>query len=250
MKSSMTNYLAIIALPLALAFAAIYLLLPRPRPVGRKLATSGAAAALLAGGWWLIRPGAANPETVLFYVFAGLAVFSGGMLITQRNPVHAALSFALMVLSTCGLFLLQGAPFLTAATIIVYAGAIVVTFLFVIMLAQQAGLSDADARSREPLLSVLAGIVLLGALLYSLETSFSAGWPENELSESLRRKNVAGSPGIDEFGRMELPAQNVAAVGRTLFTDYLIPVELGGTLLLVATVGAIVIAGRRRGGLR
>ena len=69
------------------------------------------------------------------------------MLITQQNPARAALSFALVVLSTCGLFLLLAAPFLMAATIIVYAGAIVVTFLFVIMLAPADGLSDADARS-------------------------------------------------------------------------------------------------------
>ena len=59
------------------------------------------------------------------------------MLVTQQNPARAALSFALVVLSTCGLFLLLAAPFLMAATIVIYAGAIVVTFLFVIMLAQQ-----------------------------------------------------------------------------------------------------------------
>ena len=87
------------------------------------------------------------------------------MMITQKNPVHAALSFALVVLSTCGLFLLQAAPFLMAATIIVYAGAIVVTFLFVIMLAQQEGPSDADQRTREPFLASLAGGVLLAALV-------------------------------------------------------------------------------------
>src|SRR5262249_3428750 len=81
-------------------------------------------------------------------------------------------SFALVVLSTCGLFLLQAAPFLMAATIIVYAGAIIVTFLFVIMLAHQSGLSDADVRSREPLLACLAGFVLLGAVLYVLDTAY------------------------------------------------------------------------------
>ena len=79
-----------------------------------------------------------------------------------------------MVLSTCGLFLLQAAPFLMAATTIVYAGAIVVTFLFVIMLAQQGGLSDADQRSREPLLASIAGFVLLGALLYILGKTYQS----------------------------------------------------------------------------
>ena len=71
-------------------------------------------------------------------------------MITSRNPVYAALWFALATLSTCGLFLLQSAPFLAAATIIVYAGAIIVTFLFVIMLAQQAGATVYDQRSRQP----------------------------------------------------------------------------------------------------
>src|SRR5262249_30564145 len=103
---------------------------------------------------------------------SGLAILFGGLLITQRNPVHAALSFAVVVLSTCGLFLLQAAPFLMAATIIVYAGAIVVTFLFVIMLAQQSGISDADHRAREPFLSTLGSFVLLGALLYLLNQTY------------------------------------------------------------------------------
>src|SRR5208282_3321133 len=117
-------------------------------------------------------------ESVLFYAFAGIAVTAGVMLITQSNPVHAALSFALVVLSTCGLFLLLAAPFLMAATIIVYAGAIVVTFLFVIMLAQQEGVSDADQRSREPFLATVAGFVLLGSLLCIMHKTYSG--PDRE----------------------------------------------------------------------
>src|SRR5208282_5705768 len=112
-------------------------------------------------------------ESVLFYAFAGIAVTAGVMMITQKNPVHAALSFALVVLSSCGLFLLQAAPFLMAATIIIYAGAIVVTFLFVIMLAQQAGQSNADQRSREPFLATVAGFVLLAAILALLQKSYN-----------------------------------------------------------------------------
>src|SRR6202007_2809329 len=108
-------------------------------------------------GWLLIRSGGLHADTVLFYAFSAVALVGGALLVTQRNPVHAALSFALVVLSTCGLFLLQAAPFLMAATIIVYAGAIIVTFLFVIMLAQQEGRSDADQRTREPFLASLAG---------------------------------------------------------------------------------------------
>jgi NADH:ubiquinone oxidoreductase subunit 6 (subunit J) len=272
------------------------------------------------------------------------------------------LSFALVVLSTCGLFLLQAAPFLMAATIIIYAGAIVVTFLFVIMLAQQVGTSDADQRSREPFLSSLAGFVLLGAMLCMLHLTYSTerfdallarakvatesptleemrntlgsgndffdalhreaqhahiapdktkafedslsaleenwnppSWDADKMRSALRKlyeegvaiRNSYGNlqppressflpPGIDNkkqplelstYGRLHsdqpstqplrdargrsvLPAENVAYLGRTLFSDYLLAVELGGTLLLVATVGAIAIAGRRPEGLR
>src|SRR5439155_438322 len=79
-----------------------------------------------------VRVGKLSLETFLFYLFAAIAIVAGGLLVTQQNPARAALSFAIVVLATCGLFLLQAAPFLMAATIIVYAGAIIVTFLFVI----------------------------------------------------------------------------------------------------------------------
>ena len=87
--------------------------------------------------------------TVMFWVFAIGALMSGVLMITARNPVYAALWFALATLSTCGLFLSADAPFLAAATIIVYAGAVIVTFLFVIMLAQQSGAAGYDQRSRQ-----------------------------------------------------------------------------------------------------
>jgi NADH-quinone oxidoreductase subunit J len=273
-----------------------------------------------------------------------LAVVAGALLVTQENPARAALSFALVVLSTCGLFLLLAAPFLMAATIIVYAGAIIVTFLFVIMLAQQHGHSDADARSREPALATVTGCLLLGVLLYvirlghdgskfdallaevalakseesgkgvrdrieaggkdrslfkqgedllgqlgfsTLEQNASqldleewqpvaAGDPdridvakvrdmlsrlEATLLAGKDRLGVAPRPGQrgtdpaevrrDEKTRVpHLPAENAAHLGKSLFTDFLLPVELGGMLLLVATVGAIAIAQRREPGER
>ncbi len=319
----------------------IYLLMPQP---GRRRLAWGAlvgAVALVAGGVVLVRTEMALAETILFYAFAGIAVVGGVMLITQINPVHAALSFALVVLSTCGLFLLQGAPFLMASTIIVYAGAIVVTFLFVIMLAQQEGQSGADQRSREPFVSTLTGFVLLGALLVVLQRNYdrtdldraldrlaqaaaadslaeihalignldeferdlrdkvpkprfqksddplinaqAAFWDavddarrdmkrRAELKEDLARAHEAGvkirslqgslvpSAALPLSGNSGtpanavakgekapgLPAANVAGLGRSLFTDYLLPVELAGVLLLVATIGAIVIAHRHK----
>jgi NADH:ubiquinone oxidoreductase subunit 6 (subunit J) len=379
-----------VAVPAALGLAAVYVLLPRP---GRRPVLVGAVLgvlALVATGVLLVA--AAPPvELILFYIFSAIAIIAGVLLITQRNPARAALSFALVVLSTCGLFLLLAAPFLMAATIIIYAGAIIVTFLFVLMLAKQEGRSDADYRSREPLLASLAGFLLLGTLLYVLWQTYRspnlpeldsrleatkahvnelvalggrdaqqpsadeaakhldglksfladfqqwvdhhtvhAGEPpgENKLPlpgnggplgaaledaavevrnqehnlqaqrpvqwQDLQKSMVAvraagisvrnsfgvlpppealplpndgqpqenaqvplspfsGPPANvplqdlrrDDQGRPELPAENVTYLGRSLFTDFLLPIELGGTLLLVATIGAIAIASRR-----
>ncbi len=380
----------VVLLPLLAGAAAIYFLLPRPQ--GRQLfygAVLGILALALAGVL-IVNVGGASVETVLFYIFSGLAVVSGTLLITQQNPARAALSFTLVILSVCGLFLLLAAPFLMVATIIIYAGAIVVTFLFILMLAQQTGPSDADARSREPLLASLTGFILLGALLYVLQLGFLPktqtvdprridpflsriraaetmetpreitdallGNPEelNETLEKMRaerdwsrsvdqnriaasllaeelkndhsflfrlkksleilgRKDLAdltendrvtrydwpedapdrtpekmrevlknyeglvqtarqdiglvspgwdraksqsglsGPPSVlaaqvrrDDSGRPQAPADNSAHLGKSLFTDYLLPVELGGFLLLVATVGAIAIAQRHQ----
>ncbi|OAI47453.1 hypothetical protein AYO44_09475 [Planctomycetaceae bacterium SCGC AG-212-F19] len=331
-----------------LGAVAVYLLLPRPRPYPPWIGGALAAVALVVTGVWLTHTGV-SIESVLFYIFAGVAVAAGGMLVTQANPARAALSFALVVLSTCGLFLLQAAPFLAAATVIIYAGAIIVTFLFVLMLAQQEGPSDADGRSREPLLSCLAGFVLLAALLYVLYQTYwnphtldvlaridsivneaveaptpgaarpidqpdgpgrlfedvlttarkaphepalarfekaindlESTWfdvkfqPDAERADFLAtavakiRQEVAharatlgdlqpdpkaplstfsgpgpGSVTHDTHGNAPLPAANTAHLGQSLFTDYLLAVELGGTLLLVATIGAIAIASRR-----
>jgi len=303
----------------ALGFAGVYLLLPRPQkrtPVWGGLL---AALALLAGAQWLTQYDGVWQERFLFYAFSLLAVLGGISMLAQSNPVRAALSFALVVLSTCGLFLLLAAPFLMAATVIIYAGAIVVTFLFVIMLAQQAGLTNADARTREPFLASVAGFVLMGCLWITLDRTYDAEPLVRQLEQASRAESfddivtLWGEPGKEPHtkvlpvvepmrerfpeelvlnleaawarrdlgevkkqaarlhgyaretahrrGRLTLPgqdgkppprlqAQNVAALGRTLFTDYLVPVEMAGVLLLVATIGAIVIAGRRGEGLR
>ena len=325
------NWLLI--LPPALGFVAIYLLLPKARRLTPIWGGALAVTAFILGAWVLFRTDTVVIESLLFFAFAGLAVGAGGMMITQRNPVHAALSFALVVLSTCGLFLLQAAPFLMAATIIIYAGAIVVTFLFVIMLAQQEGASGADSRSREPFLASLAGCVLLASLLCILHRTYDTRdldgiarelkrlgeatdeadvkrilgdpaaksddstllarlrrdhadpdvgnlerhWrlmrvdprknlePLKEKANAIRAKidakrqqqgslallNVPGkTKTLGHPGPDKLPANNVAAIGRTLFTDYLIPVELAATLLLVATIGAIAVGGRKSEELR
>lgn len=347
-----------ILIPIVLGFGAVFLLLPRVRAYPPLWGAVLGGFTLLFAGWAVIWTEPTWEESLLFYAFSAIALIAGTLLVTQRNPVRAALSFALVVLSTCGLFLLQAAPFLMAATVIIYAGAIIVTFLFVLMLAQQAGISDADQRSREPLLSTMAGFVLLGGLLCvlqktykpdvvrSLEEKFERAQrasraksvdgmrailgqdpayfrefrdaikmlhgarrdgqtlvnrsavmgaiddaeqgyeaPQVPLEDKAKRfRDIAalreqtlylvGSlqpPGRnlplsafsgarpnlppqdlprDQEGRPAMPAANVAGLGQALFTDYLLAVELAGTLLLVAVIGAIAIAGHRAEGLR
>src|SRR5262249_19368162 len=95
-----------IVLTAGLGFVAVYLLLPRVRPYPRWAGAAAGAGAVLAVGVLVVRTQFASAEVLLFFVFALVAVVSGGMLVLQRNPVHAALSFALVVLATCGLFLL------------------------------------------------------------------------------------------------------------------------------------------------
>src|ERR1700722_1163027 len=119
-------------LPLVLGAIALYLLLPKPRKRPVVFGASLGVLAVVLGGILLFRYGLAPlPERVLFWCFSMLAILGGGAMLTQRNPARAAISFTLVVMNVCGLFLLQGAPFLMAATIIIYAGAIIVTFLFV-----------------------------------------------------------------------------------------------------------------------
>jgi NADH:ubiquinone oxidoreductase subunit 6 (subunit J) len=336
-----------------LATAAAYWLLPRPR--GRSIAL-GTFTAIAAGvvlvAWLVGQFGEPAPDTVgqvLFWVFATGAVGFAAVFVVQRNPARGAIAFAFVVVSVCGLFVTLAAPFLAAATIIIYGGAIIVTFLFVLMLSQVRGPSDENDRSREPLLGSLAGFAFLGLVLFALQQSaaIASALParpvtyderaallaaaedlrhvatvatRDELTELIRtaRERIAeavGSPDInaeqppipdrlaylsdprsqktarqaekvremarkafdqvengllakpaltaeemqmlvrpltplrDEVlllaGQGELPARNVANIGYVLFADHLLAVELAGVLLLVATIGAVAIAGRK-----
>ena len=114
---------------------------------------------------------------MLFWLFAAGALGFGTVLVTQQNPARGAIAFAFVVLSTCGLFLLLAAPFLMAATIIIYAGAIIVTFLFVLMLSHADGPSDENDRSREPLLGSFAGFAFAGLVLFTLYQTSQATRP-------------------------------------------------------------------------
>jgi NADH-quinone oxidoreductase subunit J len=228
---------------LVLIAAAVWWLMPgaraRSKVPGLLLAILGTAAL----AWRLESPPGDTAEVVLFFAFAAGAVLSGILMITHRRPVYSALWFAMATLCTCGLFLLQFAPFLAAATVIVYAGAIVVTFVFVIMLAQQSGAAVYDQRSRQPLVATVAAFVLLAALVGTIRATSTTVGP---LTADAQSAAIAANPLSKPADGERLGAMH--GLGRSLFGDYLYAVELAGTLLLIATIGAIAIAPRRRGG--
>jgi len=209
----------------------------RPGKIGLLLALFGTGLTL----WSLPSPTGPVVHQTLFWFFAVSSIFCAILMITSRNPVYAALWFALVTLSTCGLFLLQQAAFLAAATIIVYAGAIIVTFLFVIMLAQQAGATAYDQHSQHALLASVGAFVLLGALLTTLR---SDAWPQQAEVGAAATSTVA----TNALSRTTGADGKMQSLGRSLFGDYLYAVELAGTVLLVASIGAIAIAPRRSQG--
>jgi NADH-quinone oxidoreductase subunit J len=340
---------------------AFYLLLPKPRIRSIAGGTAAGLAALVVFAIWgahtFAKPTQDTVATILFVLFSSSALIFGTVLVAQRNPARGAIAFAFVILSTCGLFLLLAAPFLMAATVIIYAGAIIVTFLFVLMLSHAAGPSDENDRSREPLLGTFAGFAFTGLVLFTVyknaphahaaETPAHSHAPlpalvitdseRAKLTESIAKlepviaqaKTIAPTDTaaldrwLDEFdvaagpitnvafsvrsrlgslrtdaqahdailrtgsvlnqikatrtalqetadgnrkfdadvleaslvntrnearllvGTGELPARNVANLGLLLYTDHLLAVELAGTLLLVATIGAVAIAGRK-----
>lgn len=232
---------------------------PRPQMVGVLISAVGLVAFCLSCG----NADSALADSVMFWTFGIGALMSGVLMITARNPVYAALWFALATLSTCGLFLLQHAPFLAAATIIVYAGAVIVTFLFVIMLAQQSGAAGYDQKSSQSLLATISAFVLLGALSVTLlsekidvarpviaaVTSESDSAASGITTADKAPADVTVLPGnLMSKADAEHPVGNMKGLGKSLFGDYLFAVELAGTLLLVASIGAIAIAPRREQG--
>ena len=235
---------------------------PRPHMIGVLITAVGLVTFCLSCG----KVNSELADDVMFWTFGIGALMSGVLMITARNPVYAALWFALATLSTCGLFLLQHAPFLAAATIIVYAGAVIVTFLFVIMLAQQSGAAGYDQKSSQSLLATISAFVLLGALSVTLlsekidvERPVIAAASESEsasggmtMSLVLPDKEPAVVPvlpgNLMSKADAEHPVGNMKGLGKSLFGDYLFAVELAGTLLLVASIGAIAIAPRREQG--
>ncbi|MGQ0813975.1 MAG: NADH-quinone oxidoreductase subunit J [Gemmatimonadota bacterium] len=167
---------------------------------------------------------------LLWWVFAALAIGGAIGMITGKNPVASLLFLVLTFFSLAAIYVLLGAHFIAATQVIVYAGAIMVLFLFVIMLLNLGHDYHSDVRRG---LWIVIGFVCAGLIGWALTRSLTL--PE------VTARSGAGA-GIDAAVR-ELGA--VAAIGQPLFRDFIVPFELTSLLLLVAAIGAVLLAKRR-----
>ena len=171
-------------------------------------------------------------QAIMFYVFAALAVASGVLVVSSRNPVHSVLFLIAAFFNAAGLFVLIGAEFLAMILVIVYVGAVAVLFLFVVMMLD---IDFAQLRSgfvRYFPIGALVGFILLVELVLVIGSWVVApGVP-----------SPAAAGGV--------PLTNTRALGDILYTRYLFAFQAAGLILLVAMIGAIVLTLRRRADVR
>ncbi|MGH9079054.1 MAG: NADH-quinone oxidoreductase subunit J [Acidimicrobiales bacterium] len=163
------------------------------------------------------------------FAVAAAIVLSGAIgVVVARNPVHSALMLVMTLFGVAVLFVLQNAPFLAAVQVIVYAGAIVVLFLFVIMFLgvdREENVAFEPLRGQRPLAVGLVVLGTTGLLLLGEVSRWTTGAP-----------HVAGTDSGSQ--------SNVALLGKSVFTTYLFPFEATAALLVIAVVGAVVLARR------
>lgn len=232
----MTPQLAIIGSASLLLAIGLWLMLPRGLAWGRAFGTVLVASSL--GLFASQTPSLGNlTSDIVFYMLSAVTVLAAVATVTFRNPVYSAIWFAISLLGTAALFLFDGAQFLGVATIVVYAGAILVTFLFVLMLAQPEGQTAYDRVSWAPLLSALTGAALVGMLTVAL-----VGVLQNPALAEPSPKQVTEAQRASEI----LADEHMAHLGARLFSTHLVAVEVAGTLLFVALVGTVAIVGQMK----
>lgn len=168
-----------------------------------------------------------NLDSVIFIISAVVAVFGATMMISQRNPVASVLYMIVSLLAQAVLYLQLNALFMGAVLIIVYAGAILVLFLFVIMLLNLRG-RELDDGVKEPISRItkyLVSILFIIEMIFVIHSGFVSSGMDGGFTTTT----------ADSFGSVE-------AVAELLFTRYLYPFELTSILLLAAIVGAVVMA--------
>ena len=251
---------------------ALFMMMPRrgvnPRWIGALL-----GAAVLGGLWLFLHRelsdamGTSVAGKAYYYIFSGLAIAAAVRVITHTKPVYSALWFVMVVLASSGLLIVLAAEFVALAMVIIYGGAILVTYMFVIMLAAQAGDPDAgqdvpeyETVSREPAIAVAAGFIFLAVLLTVLFEPIAPNPTAAGLTDS---QIVAADTGVlanravnrlaHRLGDQVVPdlvdraaaVSNVERLGLDLFRENPLGLELAGVILLVSLVGAIVIARQR-----
>ncbi len=162
--------------------------------------------------------------TFFFYFLSGLAVLGGLLVITRKNPVHSALALILTLLALAGLYLMLYAPFVAGVQIILYAGGIMVLFLFVIMLINIDRSVREEQFNKQWLVGILAAVSLFG-LVIAVFVKGKFAFPDR----------IAQLP-------EEMNTQQIAQV---LYTNYMFAFEIASLLLLVAIIGAVVMAKKR-----
>jgi NADH-quinone oxidoreductase subunit J len=161
-------------------------------------------------------------EMVVFGILAAVALAAGVGVIAQRSAVRSALFLLVNFCCLAGLYILLNAQFVAAVQVIVYAGAVVVLFLFVVMLLGMEGAEEApDPRRYQWIAAVLLGVLLLVGIVWAL------------------------LPAGRETVQALAPTDNVREIGAALLTQFAIPFELASVVLLVAIIGAVVLAKKR-----
>jgi NADH-quinone oxidoreductase subunit J len=263
---------SILALGTALAAVGVWWLLPGSgrgtRATGRRRTVGGVLALMgfgclgsqvpIVGDWFTMS---------MFHAIAAATIVAAVATISFRSPVYCAIWFGMTLTGTAGLFLMAGAEFLAVATLIVYAGAILVTFLFVLMLSQPEGHTSYDRRSWEPMLAAFIGAALVGVLTMMIGRAIATqaerppspagrgAGGEGSLPSVVAKSGDPGStspqpnPLHDGEGDHTAPP-TISRLGAVLFTQYLVAVEAAGALLFAALVGASVIVTQGRAAMK
>jgi NADH-quinone oxidoreductase subunit J len=175
------------------------------------------------------------PETLLFYLFSGVAIVASALVIGQRNPMYSIMLLIASFGALSALYIQLDAPFVAMAQIIVYAGAIMVLFLFVVMLLNAPQEDAAEWDRAHPLRR--SGIGRFGAMLAGL-LIVQLVWALIRVTDSAAAVGARGDAAA---------ISSVRSVGRVLFTDYMFAFEATSVLILVAMVGAVLLAAREPG---
>jgi len=162
--------------------------------------------------------------TFFFYFLSGITLISGILVITRKNAVHSALALILGLLAQAGLYLMLYAPFVAGVQIILYAGGIMVLFLFVIMLVNLERAQKEEQFNKQWLVGLLAAVALGGLLM----TVY-----------------LKGSTLFTEHIAQPVENSNTQQIGVMLYGNYMFAFEIASLLLLVAIIGAVVMAKKR-----